>query len=240
MYKQVVEITSFANISPEVGVWYKYFDEIFISVVPKKNIKPYIRRKAMSVENKTDKKMCDWHFNWQYVFIESTYGLAVTGKKTFEIPIVFQGERHIIDSVVNNVAIEFQHTLSVSIDEMDERYYAHSQSGFIPYLLIDFTNERFASIFSSNGGMNYMFDLEAACLSYSNRVSKFYASNPTLIYKKLRKWAHSSYFQNNRLFIEFSDLIVRPLMNFIQSDKKARRDKYITYTKEEFIRNLTA
>ena len=184
---EIIEITDIRKAIPKKKIWYKYFDDIFISVVPEENIIPHIRRKAIIKDNKKDNKMSPWHLHWQYEIIEFYYGMNISGKKTYEIPIFVNGQTHIIDSVVQNIAIEFQHTLSVSLEEMNSRFFAHKSKGYIPYLILDFT---------------------AFWYDYAESINKsvFISQN---LQNALNKWIKSAYYLNNNLFLDFGTRIVR-------------------------------
>ena len=78
---EIIEISDIRKAIPKKKIWYKYFDDIFISVVPEENIIPHIRRKAIIQDNKKDNKMSPWHLHWQYEIIEFYYGMNITGKK---------------------------------------------------------------------------------------------------------------------------------------------------------------
>jgi hypothetical protein len=236
MKKIIRQIETFDGILPQKGVWYSYYDELFVSVVPDNYRRAYIRRKARLTENKADNKMCKWHFEWQYKKIESQYGIPISGKKTFEISVNFDGERHIVDSVVNNIALEFQHSLNVTIEEMDKRYYAHIGNGLVPYLLLDFTHYNFQSSF--NEAANYTFDLYYVCKMHPNKIASGYAPGPSSIYRKLKKWANCKYFENNRLFIEFADIIIRPLNRKIRKDQVYNYDRYLSYACGQFNKEI--
>ena len=121
--------------------------------------------------------MSPWHLHWQYEIIEFYYGMNISGKKTYEIPIFVNGQTHIIDSVVQNIAIEFQHTLSVSLEEMNSRFFAHKSKGYIPYLILDFT---------------------AFWYDYAESINKsvFISQN---LQNALNKWIKSAYYLNNNL-----------------------------------------
>ena len=126
----------------------------------------------------------------------------MSGKKTYEISETYKGEIHRIDSVVQSLAIEFQHTLEVSINEMESRYLAHKALGYTPYLVLDFTNysagETLLKIknFSAKKIQSYLFDF-----SRNEMVLGFL--------KKIRKWFESQYYINGNLFIDFADQIIR-------------------------------
>ena len=136
--KNPIKIKLFKECIPKKGIWYNHLGTIFISVMRKSN--PYIRRKSITKDNKRDNELSEWHRVWQYDRIESKYGVEKYGEKSYERTIKVDGENHRIDSIVENIAIEFQHTLSVEIEEMNSRFKAHSKFGFQPYLVIDLTN----------------------------------------------------------------------------------------------------
>ncbi|MGY5351082.1 hypothetical protein ACXGQW_00675 [Wenyingzhuangia sp. IMCC45533] len=146
--------------------------------------KPYIRRKSVINDGKKDYELSEWHRVWQYDLIENFYGFEKYGVKSYERTIKVDNEYHRIDSLIENIAIEFQHTLSVNIDEMNSRYIAHSKNKLIPYLVIDFTK----------------YNLEEY-LQYSLNNEK--------IKNKLSKWINSLYGKSNNLFIDFKDKIYR-------------------------------
>lgn len=179
----IIEISKFRDAVPIKNTWYKYYGDIFVSVM--RESKPYIRRKAIPSDTKRDNDLSEWHQIWQYEKIETNYGHERFGKRTYEQTIQFNGELHRIDSLVDNVAIEFQHTLSVALEEMNSRYIAHSNSGFIPYLVLDLTDystNEFQSIDrNSNMGLSSV----------------------------IKKWEKSDYFKNGRAFLNFRDSIIR-------------------------------
>ncbi|NJX16568.1 hypothetical protein [Tamlana crocina] len=178
---QVVKIKKIEDAFPQKGVWYDYYGDIFVSVIPLEN-KKHIRRKAKLFGNKKDSNTSVWHLKWQYESIERFFGIPVSGTKTYEVPIFVDGEKHIIDSLVfDKIAIEFQHTLSVSLDEIDNRSIAHKKAGYLPYLVLDFTT----------------FD-----------YSQYIDNNEKLI-QRIKKWLKSEYYKTNNLFLDFSDKIIR-------------------------------
>lgn len=180
--KEPIKVKYFKECVPTKGIWYSLHGDIFISVMLKS--KPYVRRKAIPPDNKKDNKLSDWHREWQYDKIENKYGEV--GKKTYEEIIIVDNETHRIDSIVKNIAIEFQHTLSVSLDEMDSRYIAHKKYGYIPYLVINLTDFNFSE--------------------YSSTLT---SDEKTPLKTKLDKWTKSEYSKANKLFLDFQDCMVR-------------------------------
>jgi hypothetical protein len=147
---------------------------------------PYIRRKLVIQDGKRDNELSEWHREWQYDKIEYFYGSGRYGIRSYEKSIRVDNEIHRIDSVVESLAIEFQHTLSVSLDEMDLRYRGHLKYGLTPYLVLDFTDypiEHFTSIINHN----WKFPCKT----------------------KFDKWKESEYGNNSNLFIDFEDGILR-------------------------------
>ena len=175
--KNPIKIKLFKECIPKKGIWYNHLGTIFISVMRKSN--PYIRRKSITKDNKRDNELSEWHRVWQYDRIESKYGVEKYGEKSYERTIKVDGENHRIDSIVENIAIEFQHTLSVEIEEMNSRFKAHSKFGFQPYLVIDLTKYKLDS-----------FDI----LKYQ----------PIYL-----KWAKCEYALSNNLFLDLKDGMVR-------------------------------
>ena len=206
---EIIEISDIRKAIPKKKIWYKYFDDIFISVVPEENIIPHIRRKAIIQDNKKDNKMSPWHLHWQYEIIEFYYGMNITGKKTYEIPIFVNGQTHIIDSVVGNIAIEFQHTLSVSLEEINSRFVAHKNQGYVPYLILDFTS--------------FWYDYAESIKKPLNDISQN-------LKNILNKWKKSTYYLNNNLFLDFGTRIVRFYNNKIIDT--------LDYEKLNFTENL--
>ena len=176
----IKKIHKLEEAKPQKGLWFDYYGKIFISVIPT-NYRPYIRSKAEIDDGKNDNKMSAWHSEWQFGKIENSYGLSVGKKRTFEIAIDVDGERHIIDSLVKNLAIEFQHSLGVSIEEMNSRYLAHKKAGFMPYLVLDLTE----------------YPL------------KEYLTFDSKVVSKLLKWKECEYMKAGNLFADLSDCIVR-------------------------------
>ena len=194
--KTIVTIDKFSQATPKENIWYKYYDDIFISVTNHKT--PHIRRYLKSEnDKKNDNRLSYWHSFWQYNLIEDNYR-QLFNKKTYEVPINFNNEVHIIDSLVKNVAIEFQHTLNVSLSEINSRFIAHKNNGFIPYLFIDLT-EYNSDIVNNNN------------LKVNNILTKF---------KK------SDYYINNNLFIDFNNTIIRYCSN-VENGKLEYTKNYI-------------
>ncbi|WP_040282598.1 hypothetical protein [Psychroserpens damuponensis] len=182
--EKLIKVKFYKECIPKKGIWYDHSDTLFISVMRKSN--PYIRRKSIPTDNKKDNELSDWHRIWQYEKIEKIYGVEKYGVKSYEITINIDGENHRIDSVIENIGIEFQHTLSVDLEEMNLRFNAHSKFGFTPYLMIDLTK------FSTSE-----FDI---ALQSKKR-------NP--LKTKLLKWLDSKHSLSNNLFIDFKDGIFR-------------------------------
>lgn len=202
-------ITDIRQAIPKRGFWYQYYDDIFVSVIPSEKIVPHIRRKSVfDDDKKIDRTTCPWHLDWQYKEIEANYGYTKLGKKTYEIQITIENEIHRIDSLVKNVAIEFQHTLSVSHEEMNSRYIAHKKAGYIPYLVIDLTG------FSYNTFM----------VSISQEELK---DEPLKLQRLLHKWLKTNYNQNNNLFLDLQDAVIR-LSNYFT-------EKHLRYSKKDFV-----
>jgi hypothetical protein len=179
-----IKIERFKDCIPEKGKWYDHCGTIFISVMRKS--KPYVRRKSIPSDNKRDNDLSEWHRVWQYENIELNYGNEQFGVKSYEVTINVDNENHRIDSLVKNIAIEFQHTLSVSLDEMNLRYFAHSKYGLIPYLVLDLTEfsvEDFKTTFNSN--------------------------NRSILKTKLDKWLNSKYAKSNKIFIDLKNGMIR-------------------------------
>ncbi|UAB75255.1 hypothetical protein [Mesoflavibacter sp. SCSIO 43206] len=189
--KKLIKVKFYKECIPRKGIWYNHSGTIFISVMRKS--KPYIRRKSILLNNKNDNELSEWHREWQYDKIETHYGVEKFGIKSYEISIFINGETHRIDNVVKNVALEFQHTLSVDIEEINSRFNAHSEYGFIAYLIIDLT--KFSKI-EFEGSFN------------SER------RNP--LKTKLKKWFESDYCKAENLFVNFNDGIYR-IVNSIKN-----------------------
>ena len=141
MNQKIIETTNLEKEIPEYRTWFRLNEDvIFISVIypSSTNRNSHFRRKTKpkTNQNKKDNDMCFWHSDWQFSKIENEFGVEKTGDKTYEITVKFNEEVHRIDSVVKNIAIEFQHTLSVSLNEMESRFVAHSALGYTPYFLV--------------------------------------------------------------------------------------------------------
>jgi hypothetical protein len=188
--KKPIEVKLYKECVPKKGIWYDHSGTVFISVMRKS--KPYVRRKSIPLDNKKDNELSEWHREWQYDKIETNYGVEKFGVKSYEISINVNGEIHRIDNVVKNIAIEFQHTLSVDIEEMNLRYSAHSKYGFIAYLFIDLTE------FTKT-------EFESSLNSIKRNSLK----------SKLKKWLNSDYCKAENLFINFNDGIYR-IVNSIE------------------------
>jgi len=201
MKQSIVDINSIKDAIPQYKTWYRYYDDILISVICNGNRASYIRRKAKSSGSKNDSELCFWHSNWQYSEIESRYGLSVTGKRTYEIVEEFEGEIHRIDSVVSKIAIEFQHSLGVSLGEMDSRYNAHNALGYLPYLVLDFTD--ISSDYLIRKGESLRKDIDDQI--HRNRGN----DDIIRLLKRIKKWMYCSYFAQGNLFLDFSDQIIR-------------------------------
>lgn len=197
--RRIVKIERIEDAIPQKGVWYDYYGDIFISVIPDENIN-HIRRKVKSVDNKIDRKTSIWHLEWQYEQIEKNYGVPESGNKTYEVIVNVDGEKHIIDSLVNEkIAIEFQHTLSVDLEEMNSRFKAHQKIDLLPYLVIDLTSFSYSD--------------------YENKEQK--------ISKKLNKWIKSDYYQHNNLFVDLSDCVLRLSNVVIQQHLKFSKNWFV-------------
>ncbi len=201
MKHEVIEISSISSAIPKYKTWYKYYDDILVSVICHGDRNSYIRKKAKSLGHKTDSELCFWHSDWQYNKIESCYGLPITGQKTYEIVRTHEGEIHRIDSVIDNIAIEFQHSLGVALQELDSRFIAHKSLGYIPYLVLDFS------------------DLLSDCLQNidkfsSKKIGQLLEKNKKdpncfSLLCKMRKWINSEYYTHGNLFIDFKDRMIR-------------------------------
>ncbi len=173
---KIIRITSIQQARPIKGQWYDYYGDIFVSVIPRKKAH-HIRRKISESSNKKDSRTSEWHLKWQYEIIEAKYGIPMSNTRTYEQVVYHNGEKHVIDSLVDNkIAVEFQHSLGVDTEEMDKRHYAHRALGFQPYLVLDFTNSSF---------------------------KKFSARIDSKVIAKLEKWLDTEYYHNNGLFVEF-------------------------------------
>jgi hypothetical protein len=179
-----IKIERYKDCVPKNGIWYDHWGTIFISVMRKS--KPYVRRKAVPYDKKMDNDLSEWHREWQYDKIELNYGSEQFGVKSYEVTINIDNEDHRIDSLVKGIAIEFQHTLSVGLDEIDLRFSAHSKYGLIPYLVIDLAD-------------------------YSTDEFKktFISEEKQPLKTKLNKWLTSKYSESNNLFIDLKDGMIR-------------------------------
>lgn len=162
MERPIIDIKDFTKGIPKYHTWYRYYDDIFVSVIYNNNRKSHLRIKNSNdnTKPKTDNKMCFWHSDWQYTKVENKYGKAKTGEKTYEITEYYNDEIHRIDSVIGTIAVEFQHTLEVSVNEMDSRFNAHKALNYIPYLVLDLTefeakNTLFKILFFSLKNIDY-------------------------------------------------------------------------------------
>jgi hypothetical protein len=200
MKPQIVEIKSISEAQPKYKTWFKYYDDILISVICTNGQKSYVRRKAKSQYHKTDNEMCFWHSDWQYSKIETNYGIEKTGVKTYEIIIQHDNETHRIDSLVENIAIEFQHSLEVSLNEMNSRFVAHQATGYVPYLVLDFTTFNLSEILT----LRFNFNSIERNYFIAQKNDKYL----TLI-AKLKKWYNSEYFKNANLFVDFQDKMIQ-------------------------------
>jgi len=192
--KTIVNINKFSQAIPGENIWYKYYDDIFISVTNHKT--PHIRRYSKNEnDKKNDNRLSYWHSFWQYNLIEDYYRQLIN-KKTYEIAIKFNNEIHIIDSLVENIAIEFQHTLNVSLSEINSRFIAHKSNGFIPYLVIDLSE-------------------------YDSEIAN---KNNLKINNILTKFKKSDYYVYNNLFVDFNDIIIRYCSNVKDSRLEYTKD----------------
>ncbi|MCD4819014.1 MAG: hypothetical protein K8S23_10020 [Candidatus Cloacimonetes bacterium] len=222
MSRPIITINDFIDAVPKKYTWYSYYDDLFVSVIRTNGAKSYIRRKSI-YDSKKDKSMSQWHQDWQYQKIENKYGMKKTGIKTYEINI--NNNKNRIDSVVENIAIEFQHTLSVSIEEMELRYISHTKFGYNAILVLDFTDYIF-----------FNYEVSKEILSDKNCDDEFLNIDSQLfvnsLTKKTKKWLKSLYYLNNNLFIDFDDCIVR-FSNKLQNG-------YKKYCKKDFLNNLVS
>lgn len=193
--KKPIEIKYYKECIPKKGIWYNHLGTVFISVMRKS--KPYVRRKSINNDNKKDNELSEWHRVWQYDRVESEYGVEKFGEKSYEKTITIDNENHRIDSVVENIAIEFQHTLSVDLDEMNSRYKAHSKFGFLPYLVIDLTNHSLDS-----------FELLKCSSTY-------------------KKWSNCKYAISNNLFLDLKDGMIRIVKSFENISYKIEKDYFL-------------
>jgi hypothetical protein len=199
-----IKIKQFKDCVPEKGKWYNHCGTVFISVMRKS--KPYVRRKSVPSDNKQDNDLSEWHRVWQYENIELNYGSEQLGVKSYEVTINVDNKDHRIDSLVKNIAIEFQHTLSVDLDEMDSRYYAHSKYGLIPYLVIDLTH----------------FSIEDFKTSYNSK-------SKNILKTKLNKWLNSKHAKSNRMFIDLKDGMIRIVNSINKGYLEINREYFIQY-----------
>ncbi|WP_319479105.1 hypothetical protein [uncultured Draconibacterium sp.] len=228
MNQEIIETTNLEKEVPQYRTWFRlHGDVIFVSVIypSNSNRRSHFRRKTKpeTNQNKKDNEMCLWHSDWQFSKIENEYGLEKSGAKTYEITVNFNEEIHRIDSVVKNIAIEFQHTLNVSINEMESRYTAHKGLGYVPYLILDFTDYSALNTILRISKFNYK-KLDEYILKYKGdeTFSRFL--------KIIRKWFTSKYFKNKSLFLDFSDCIIRLVPNGVNT--------IYNYEREFFIKNL--
>ena len=221
---EIIEIDNFIKAIPRKRIWYKYFDDIFISVICSEGRKSHIRNKTPKEYRSIDNKMCYWHCHWQYELIEAAYGNRENGIKTYEKIIFHNGEKHIIDSVVDNVSIEFQHTLNVSIEEMDLRWYAQKSLNYLPYLVLDFTE--FPTPFFFKKECKYSYDsIKHLLLTVLNEEVDIKVA------KRFLKWTKSEYFKNGCLFIHFEDQIIRLNENLLFGNIKHSKDEFVVELK---------
>ena len=224
MERSIIEIKDITKAVPKYMTWYRYYDDIFVSVIYNNDSrKSHLRIKSSNenIKDKRDNKMCFWHSDWQYSKIENKYGLAETGKKTYEITGNYNEEMYRIDSVVGPVAIEFQHTLDVSVNEMDSRYFAHKALNYTPYLVLDLT------AFKANDTLFKIPLFSLSLLDYHICSSSEIISS---LLKNIRKWIGSAYNKNGNLFLDFSDQMVR----FTPKLKK----EFVKFSQETFLNNL--
>lgn len=226
--KQItIETKNLDKEIPKYRTWYKLHDVIFVSEIHPENSKrkSHFRRKSKPTANqkKTDNDMCQWHSDWQFVKIESYYGTGNHSDKTYEIVVKYENETHRIDSLVKNLAIEFQHTLSVSINEMESRFIAHNSLGYIPYLILDFTDFSAKNTILKISGFNYR---------KIDEYIRLYARYETIcqFLKQIKKWLTLSYFSSKNLFCDFSDCIVRLVPNGANT--------FYKYEQSFFLNNL--
>lgn len=198
----IVPITSFREAIPKERTWYSYGEDIFVSVICGEGRKSHFRSKTLQIQNRKDNVLSEWHRDWQYNQIEYFHGKIAKGQKTYEIPIVYEGEKHIIDSLVGIVAIEFQHTLSVLVKELDLRYIAHLNHGYLPYLVLDFTDYTIPRELLENRKYNKE--------SIKNLVRELKENAKSIpLWNRLLKWMSSKHFFAGNLFVDFRDGLVR-------------------------------
>lgn len=228
MNQKIIETANLEKEIPQYGTWFRlHGDVIFVSVIYPSNANrnSHFRRKTKpkTNQNKKDNEMCLWHSTWQFSKIENEYGLEKTGDKTYEITVKFNEEIHRIDSVVKNIAIEFQHTLSVSVNEMESRYVAHNALGYTPYLLLDFTG------YSAKNTI-----LRISKFNCKKLMEYIHTYNKDEIFvqflKLIKKWLNTKYHRNKNLFLDFDDYIIRFVPNGANTIYK--------YEREFFIKNL--
>ena len=219
---EIIEIQNISDAQPRKKTWYKYFDDIFISVICSDGRKSHIRNKNINEYTFTDNKMCFWHCNWQYDLIESFYGDREKGVKTYEKIIFYNDEKHIVDSVVGNIGIEFQHTLSVDIDEMNSRWEAQKHNGYNPYLILDFTNYSIPDFLSKEYSYNQN--------SFKKLLENCEDSEIKKILKKIIRWSKSMHFLNDNLFIDFNNGVVRFSNKLLNGN--------LEYSKKEIVESL--
>jgi len=222
MRREIIEINSFKEATPKKRTWYKYFDDILVSVICNGNRTSHIRRKQKDAIAKRDNKMCQWHSDWQYLRIEENYGRRIGKAKTYEISIRVDGIEHVIDSLVEKIAIEFQHSLGVSINEMNERYEAHKKYGFVPYLILDFTSYSFQNEMIGYNAIP-LATLRKPEVCLSNELDSFFKSFE-------RKWCRAKYFHANNLFVDFKDVLIRLTPSLLKG--------YMRFTQESFTQRL--
>lgn len=203
MKREIIEINDISKAIPRFRVWYKYYDDTFISVIHNNRTRrSHLRIKIKEDKSvrKNDNKMCYWHSNWQYSKIEAKYGKHKTGNKTYEISKTYDGEIHRIDSLIENVAIEFQHTLEVSVNELNLRYKAHKALDYNPYLVLDLTDY---------SAKDTLFSISSFSIDNIDFYIESTSGNTRDFLKKIRKWTKSKYFYSGNLFIDFSDTMIR-------------------------------
>ena len=200
--REIIELDNFKNAIPKKKTWYKYFDDTFVSVICTEGRTSHMRNKSQKDYKFIDNRMCYWHCHWQYELIEAVYGNQEKNIKTYEKIIFHNDEKHIIDSVVNNISIEFQHTLSVSIEEMDSRWHSQRHHNYLPFLVLDFTEFLSPAFFKEEFQYSYN-SIKNLLKSISKDTTEF------KIAKRLLKWTNSEYFKSGNLFIHFEDEMVR-------------------------------
>lgn len=197
-----IVIESFREAVPKEGVWYSYGGDIYYSVICAPGRTSHLRGESARESSSIDKIMSAWHRDWQYNQIEHYYGFYVKGEKTFERAIEHDGERHIIDSLVDRIAIEFQHTLSTAVYELDSRFDAQISNGYLPYLVLDFSNYSMPLVLKT------ISDLDSTELK--KKILDLKSRNVDVeVLRKMHKWTTSKHFIQGNLFFEFKDLIIR-------------------------------